>query len=335
MMNGDPYGVDERIKNYFQNLGKPDKDDPQYIFGKGAIETAGLQGMARGMAQMGTVHGKSPSAESFVDSSNKSLQGLGTLAKEPVIDPQVMEYLKAKYKRNDAGLPEYRPISNPLEGNVQGFYDPKNPTNIVEGPKLYDKPQAPREQPFVVELDKSAGKEFAPNQSMILNNDQSIARLEGVISQIEKMPERGAMSRAGSGLVAGSKVEGAVQPDLKLISKQLSEEILKLAEGMKGALSDRDLELLKTSMFDPSLPNAANLSTLRPMLQKVKLAQQELKNRQSYLTKYGTLKGYNPQGAIQMSAQDVQAKDWATKNPNDPRSLEIMNRLNKTYGGGQ
>lgn len=100
MVNGnfDPYEMDERVKNYLKTLGVSDKDDPKYLFGKGAIETAGAQGIAGGLAQIGTVHGKTPSVDPFIKSSDKSLQGLQMQAKEPVIDPQVMEYLQTRAK---------------------------------------------------------------------------------------------------------------------------------------------------------------------------------------------------------------------------------------------
>ncbi len=98
----DPFDMDERVRNYLESKRSMGKDDPQYIYGKGAIETAGLQGIAGGMAQLGTVHGKTPSVQPYIDSSTKALGGIQSLAKEPLIDPQVMEYIKSRTKHPGA-----------------------------------------------------------------------------------------------------------------------------------------------------------------------------------------------------------------------------------------
>lgn len=98
MAGNEPFDLDERVKNYLKYRERGNPNDPQYMYGKGAIEQAGLQGVARGMAQLGTVHGKAPSAEPFVQASEKGLEGLEVQAKEPAIDPQVMQYLLSRTK---------------------------------------------------------------------------------------------------------------------------------------------------------------------------------------------------------------------------------------------
>jgi len=103
-MVGDPFDMDERVKKYLKTRGqRADPDSPQFKYGMGAIEQAGLQGMARGMAQMGTVHGKAPSAEPFVESSKQGMVGMESLAKQPEIDPQVMKYILDRTKPASGG----------------------------------------------------------------------------------------------------------------------------------------------------------------------------------------------------------------------------------------
>ena len=103
-MVGDPFDMDERVKNYLKSRGqRADPDSPEYKYGIGAIEQGGLQGIARGMAQMGTVHGKTPSAEPFVESSKQGMVGMEALAKQPAIDPQVMKYILDRTKPVSTG----------------------------------------------------------------------------------------------------------------------------------------------------------------------------------------------------------------------------------------
>ena len=118
-------------------------DSPYDEYNKASIESGALSGIAGGMAQLGTVHGKTPDPSPYIKASQRMLDPLKQSAmqieKERSVDPRILAYL-TKNQPKAAGGTQYKPLSAPLQGNVQGFYNPQNPNEIVTGPKLYDKP---------------------------------------------------------------------------------------------------------------------------------------------------------------------------------------------------
>jgi hypothetical protein len=159
-MNGN-FDIDERIKQYLlerlqsQNTSNM-PNGPQQIAARDNIQSQALAGMAGGFAQMGTLYGKTPDAgpaiKSLTGTSQALQQGLDRMAPPKLdIDPRVLKYVtEGKNKKT-----EYKPLSNPLAGNKQGFYNPENPNEIITGPPLYQKPDAPKE-PKPPKADESA-----------------------------------------------------------------------------------------------------------------------------------------------------------------------------------
>jgi len=184
-INADPFDMDERVKNYLMKKGERGFEDPQYMYGKGAIETAGLQGIAGGMAQMGTVHGKTPSVQPYVDSSSKALGGLQALAKEPLIDPQVMEYIKSRSKQP---LTSKAPATGKLlpQKNAKGNYLKQESTGEVvdSGIQGYEAPRPekdPKSEGYNLPIDKKKTVEKLASDIAAYKSSRGL--LEGGIQQ--------------------------------------------------------------------------------------------------------------------------------------------------------
>ena len=128
-----------RKKLMAQLQGTREVDSPYDAYNKASIESGALSGIAGGMAQLGTVHGKTPDPSPYIKASQRMLDPLKQSAmqieKDRSVDPRILQYLTKKQSTT-----QYKPLSNPLQGNVQGFYNPTNPAEIIKGPRLYDKP---------------------------------------------------------------------------------------------------------------------------------------------------------------------------------------------------
>lgn len=122
------FNLDERVLKYLTNK-QPDLT-PGY-----QIDNAARQGMAGGFSQLGTVHGYTPSAQPYIDSAKQMQQLSGKT--EPAVDPRLIQYLMSK-KNKEA---QFKAMPRPLQGNKQGFYNPADPTQIIEGPELYEAPR--------------------------------------------------------------------------------------------------------------------------------------------------------------------------------------------------
>lgn len=137
-----------RKKLMAQMQGNRGVDSPYDEYNKASIESGALSGIAGGMAQLGTVHGKTPDPSPYIKASQRMLdplkQSAMQLEKERSIDPRVIAYLQKSQPKVAATGPQYKPLSAPLQGNVQGFYNAQNPSDIITGPKLYDKPTQPK-----------------------------------------------------------------------------------------------------------------------------------------------------------------------------------------------
>ena len=158
--------VTQRLMNYYRSQLNPRPSDesltPTDIYTRSALETAGLQGVAQGLAQAGTTFGKTPSSDSFVQSSDKTTKALGEnamqLAQATKIDPQVVKYLLSQPKTPDLKStnlisPKNKPlVFNPrtgeyTEGNlpvrrddkVTGTKEPKMEVDVEEKVKLFAK----------------------------------------------------------------------------------------------------------------------------------------------------------------------------------------------------
>lgn len=313
------YNLDERVLRYLTNK-QPDLT-PGY-----QIDNAAHQGMASGFAQLGTVHGYTPSAQPYIDSAKQMQQLSGKT--EPAVDPRLVQYLMSKKDK----AAQFKAMPRPLKGNKQGFYNPADPTQIVEGPELY---QAPRDRqpaseklsPFEQELDKTAGKEFIGMQQNIIANDASLKNIGEVVNQLQTKPERTLKGRIVSGAVKGTNLEGVFTPEQKKLQQRLSNEILATAERMKGVLSETDMALVKGSIYDPTLSNADNSEQLIRIYQKLEAAQNEMRARNEYIKNRGTLRGYQPPAP----AQNVSAP----LTPEERADFERLKALKSGQQGGR
>jgi hypothetical protein len=121
------------------------------------------------MAQLGTVHGKTPSVQPFIDSSTKALGGIQALAKEPLVDPQVMEYLIAKVKHA------------PGQGNKTTIFQ-KGPTTPEGYATTFD-PATGTYKPTTQKVKVPAPPGSAPHKPNLTENKQAGIAKQGILSE--------------------------------------------------------------------------------------------------------------------------------------------------------
>lgn len=286
MVNGnfDPYEMDERVKNYLKTLGVSDRDDPKYLFGKGAIETAGAQGIAGGLAQIGTVHGKTPSVDPFIKSSDKSLQGLQLQAQEPIIDPQVMQYLQTRYKHpgEKAKTSVWKPTGKVTNQGFQIYANEKGEEKI--GDTTTRLPPATEKSPSKAQ-GEAAGQTFsAQTQFGIfkrMTDDFNKATAEGYTGPFK-----------GKYYLAKARLGNTVSPEFDRLNVQLSKDLIDYVKETSGtAASDRervniaktmpqldmDPEVFQTNMqiTKEKLLNVVNSNRVKANLPTITMAEME------------------------------------------------------------
>jgi len=142
-----PFDMNSAVRDYLQRQlkGRPSRlevEDPYDDYVQAGISSSALQGIAGGMAQIGTVHGKTPDVSPYVKASQgmvgpleKSALNLQRQRMGPQVDPRILTYLTEK--QNSKLLPQR---------DSQGFYLQQDDDGVSSsGIKGYDAPKAPKE----------------------------------------------------------------------------------------------------------------------------------------------------------------------------------------------
>ena len=167
--------------------------------------------------------------------------------------------------------------------------------------------------------------EFIPGGSKDPKNNAGatakVTDAQDVLSLLDQalpLVEKSTGSYAGVGMdqaarVVGQSTEGSrAAAQLKVLEGSLISKMPK----MSGPQSDKDVLLYKQmagQIGDPTIPKDQKVAAMQTI--------REINERHA---------GGNQKPAGAMSPEDSQAREWATKNPNDPRAKKIMQRL----GGG-
>ena len=171
--------VRTRLMNYYKNALNPRRPDaplsPTDIYTRSALQTGGLQGMAQGLAQAGTVFGKTPTADSFVQSSDKTTKALAEnaaqIAQSSKIDPRIAEYLLKQPKK----LP-LKSTSFTTPGGKPVYFDPDTGQFKAGEINVYRKPEKEGGEP----KESKSSKEFDYRKSSISNN---VNKLKALVRQ--------------------------------------------------------------------------------------------------------------------------------------------------------
>lgn len=140
----DQNDVRTRLMNYYKNALNPRRFDaplsPTDIYTRSALQTGGLQGMAQGLAQAGTVFSKTPTADSFVQSSDKTTKALAEnaaqIAQSSKIDPRIAEYLLKQPKKSPL-----KSTSFTTPGGKPVYFDPDTGQFKAGDINVYRKPE--------------------------------------------------------------------------------------------------------------------------------------------------------------------------------------------------
>lgn len=143
-----PFDMNSAVRDYLQRQlkGGPsrlDVEDPYDDYVQAGISSSALQGIAGGMAQIGTVHGKTPDVSPYVKASQgmvppleKSAMNLQRQRMGPQVDPRILTYLSKKQQPSKL-LPQR---------DSKGFYLQQDDDGVSSsGIKGYDAPKAPKE----------------------------------------------------------------------------------------------------------------------------------------------------------------------------------------------
>jgi hypothetical protein len=145
MMNNNKYKMDEMVRRKLLSQMQNERgvDDPYDEYSKASIDSATLGGFAGGMAQLGTVHGKTPDASPYIEASQRMLQPLKESAmqieKQRQVDPRVLDYLTKSQPKTAIGklLPQRNTANEYL------YQDPDGGVRS-SGIQGYNRPHAPQ-----------------------------------------------------------------------------------------------------------------------------------------------------------------------------------------------
>ena len=188
--------------------------------------------------------------------------------------------------------------------------------------------------------DKMKDRAFEQAQKYLQDNASVVNQGAGVLKDLEKFGELNRRSKTGA-LYEGSfssfmpeSFRGADEKVMKSITSDLAPK--KRVEG-SGTTSDKDINL-----YLESLPSIANEGDVNQQIRENYRAQYERANKklqfmQGFFNQYGHLNGadaiYQQQNKVvnqnppAVANQDKQALEWASSNPDDPRSTLIKQRL--------
>jgi hypothetical protein len=269
------------------------------------IDAGAMQGIAGGLAQLGTVHGQTPDVSPFT-------KALASTAQQPKtdIDPKVVEYLMGNRKEKVA---PWKAVGKTPDGRI--IYS--NGTEERVGDiKSYIPPREMKEpkQPKVNEA------EYRIDLSM-----QNAMKLRDLISK------HGTVDMG----VPGAEMDKAIF-ELAIDFAKVADPESVAREGEVAAAQKYMLPIRKYGGMRYSNKEAIKL------VDNYMADLQARKNARERNTP-GVGTGQAPNQSIQQKPSGGQVKDptdpdakaeaWAKKNPNDPRSQKIFDKLKKKKGG--
>jgi hypothetical protein len=299
-----------RKKLMAQMLGNREVDNPYDVYNKASIDSAALSGIAGGMAQLGTVHGKTPDPSPYIQASQRMLDPLKQSAmqieKERNLDPRILAYL-TKNQPKASATPQTKLLP---QRNEQGFYLEQDPTGQVKPSAIkgYNPPKDPKEP----KPQKTNEADYRSDLSM-----QNAAKLKDLID------------KHGTASVG---VPGAL---MDKVIFELAIDFAKIADPDSVA---REGEVAAAQKYMLPVRNWAGMRYTNDQAKKLVdnymadlQARKDARVRNTPVTPGKT----PPGGGMKMTPEDQQASDWAKKNSSDPRAAQILEKLGKKYGGSK
>lgn len=194
--------LDQRVREYLMQKagyfgGDPNTaaqyraKDPMNYYTKAAIDTAGTQGIAGGLAQAGTVFGMTPSTKPLNESTNKMTQALGENAQQinqaNEIDPRVLQYLVRQQPINTKNWAESPKLD--ANGNVI-FYDKNDPSQTKTGWKAMLPEKAPKDEKLPLETQEGV-KETASEFTKLKNSYNNLNSGAEVFNKLVEKAKNG------------------------------------------------------------------------------------------------------------------------------------------------
>lgn len=128
---------------------------------------------------------------------------------------------------------------------------------------------------------------------------------------------------------------GSRIPGVRTDTRELETRVKKAVNGMLRAtlgaqFTEEEGKRIFEQTFDPFASPEQNIKNMQTELNRIQKRANDIEQQGEYFTKQKTLSGFQPTTPTQtreLSPKDQQALDWASKNPNDPRAIQIMKRL--------
>jgi len=302
-VNDSTYDINPTIRDYLIRSLKSQTRTPQPDLSSSAM----LRGIAGGAAQIGTVHGGTPSAQPFIESSREIDRAMLAQAPKPqTFDPRVLQYLQKQQPAQKA--PQYRKIGQTQDGRF--IYADEQGREIVGSNRGYLKPEKPAQEPkniFEQKREETAAKSYDEEKELMIDNKISIDNLNNIKNMIGQLEEPSTMGKMARSVVGKGSAQATFYPKEAEIQMLLNDEILKLAERLKGTTSDKDIEFLKSTTFDPMQSKEVNQKILQNKIDKLNQIQKNLQEKHSYIEKTGTIRGFKPG---QMPAGESKKFNW-------------------------
>lgn len=287
------------------------------------IESSALQGIAGGMAQLGTVHGKTPDARPYQAASQGMSKALynNVSGNESQFDPRILAYLaKGQQKQQQGKLLPQR--------DSRGFYLEQDQTGEIKPSQFkgYDQPKdpkAPRPEGADLPIDKK--KEVESLASANAGYKASKAELDAGIKEyslaLDNLKKEDSKANRDQAVRVGQSL-------LKILNSARGSDAVGAEEVQRlgNALSFQFANVNNPGKFwGYDFPG---------FFSQINSASEKINNTINTIQKQiDQNMGRSVQ--MQMSVEDKQAADWAKANSNDPRSQAILDRIAKKYGGGK
>lgn len=128
---------------------------------------------------------------------------------------------------------------------------------------------------------------------------------------------------------------GAKTPGIRTDTKQLETRVRKALNSMLRAtlgaqFTQEEGERIFQQTFDPFATPDENKKNMATELSKIEKRARDIESQGQYFTKQKTLSGFmNEPIKEAYSNEEQEALDWANKNPNNPKAIEIKNELKR------